>query len=853
MDDYLKLSLCNNESLVKRIEINYNDPIFKLLVDIKEIYYIIKYNKSDIIQFLYLSRKSVHKLLYENDEILEINSPILRNKLSNYFFLSLLIKFNTEIVDYEYSIALINDLNNRLKSETNINFKSIIISKLILELIDNYKLSNENDENINIINDIISFNRNILFITNVEKLFKKIELYYDEKNFLNHKIDKIYIDIINNLIKINKFKNSNYCYNIINQLDLENINITETMFNELNKLLNDNNINKIYLISNEKDFVEEKIHFYYILFKYILKNPFYIYHIPFLLNMRKNILKLIKENKLSFVNFQKKENKLKIEKIIEFITDSKYYFSYFEKNNKENEIINSSYSTLSLDKSNKNRSIIGKDKTFNKINRITNLNNIENLNKSKLCYNEIFNIEKFSETAYYKKNINEFLINDYLVQSKYEIIKFIKTIYLNKNNDENNKDHNKSKIRTVEFMKNIVNNQNNYYLSGGINSQLYYYDSFLNPINEIKIEIPENYNYYIGEYNDNKVLFFSKKKICLITIKLENPSYEENDLEPQNYEFTQLNNDEINNSTFSIISNQSKILMSGKEGIFLVEDLDSKIIKTKVSKLSDNPTFFGIKLDKIGKNFAFISNEIIKTKNNKLFFFSQNIKGELEKNKINSFSMTLNSLYLMKINLNKEKKEKIKFLLCACKKYTKFNKNGIYILKLPKKNDFLNIDENFKKDEYFYDTGNFQVYCFCQILEVINNNVILKDSKEANYNEKVEVKYTQYLFVGGYETGIGKGKIKLFKLLYNEEEDRKFKIEYIQDIIIKNSKGKNEIYDDKYHVFKKFGGPISSIIQSKITGNIVVTCLDGNVYLFSPPNLSILEVKDMKFDTFFNF
>ena len=512
MDDYLKLSLCNNESLVKRIEINYNDPIFKLLVDIKDIYYIIKYNKSDIIQFLYLSRKSVHKILYENDEILEINSPILRNKLSNYFFLSLLIKFNTEIVDYEYSIALINDLNNRLKSETNINFKSIIISKLILELIDNYKLSNENDENINIINDIISFNRNILFKTNVEKIFKKIELYYDEKNFLNHKIDKIYIDIINNLIKTNKFKNSNYCYNIINQLDLENINITETMFNELNKLLNDNNINKIYLISNEKDFVEEKIHFYYILFKYILKNPFYIYHIPFLLNMRKNILKLIKENKLSFVNFQKNENKLKIEKIIEFITDSKYYFSYFEKNNKENEIINSSYSTLSLDKSNKNRSIIGKDKTFNKINRITNLNNIENLNKSKLCYNEIFNIEKFSETAYYKKNINEFLINDYLVQSKYEIIKFIKTIYLNKNNDENKKENNKSKIRTVEFMKNIVNNQNNYYLSGGINSQLYYYDSFLNPINEIKIEIPENYNYYIGEYNDNKVLFFSKKK-----------------------------------------------------------------------------------------------------------------------------------------------------------------------------------------------------------------------------------------------------------------------------------------------------------------------------------------------------
>ena len=55
----------------------------------------------------------------------------------------------------------------------------------------------------------------------------------------------------------------------------------------------------------------------------------------------------------------------------------------------------------------------------------------------------------------------------------------------------------------------------------------------------------------------------------------------------------------------------------------------------------------------------------------------------------------------------------------------------------------------------------------------------------------------------------------------------------------KNKKEKKSYkIEDKSYIFKKFGGPISSIIQSDITGNIVVTCLDGNTYLFTPPNLN---------------
>ena len=40
---------------------------------------------------------------------------------------------------------------------------------------------------------------------------------------------------------VQKLENYEYILNILKQLDIENINITETMFNELNKFLNNEN------------------------------------------------------------------------------------------------------------------------------------------------------------------------------------------------------------------------------------------------------------------------------------------------------------------------------------------------------------------------------------------------------------------------------------------------------------------------------------------------------------------------------------------------------------------------------------------------------------------------------------
>ena len=44
-----------------------------------------------------------------------------------------------------------------------------------------------------------------------------------------------------------------------------------------------------------------------------------------------------------------------------------------------------------------------------------------------------------------------------------------------------------------------------------------------------------------------------------------------------------------------------------------------------------------------------------------------------------------------------------------------------------------------------------------------------------------------------------------------------------------------DIDDDES--FEYFNGAVSCIIQSSITGHILVTCENGKVYLFSQPNI----------------
>ena len=153
-------------------------------------------------------------------------------------------------------------------------------------------------------------------------------------------------------------------------------------------------------------------------------------------------------------------------------------------------------------------------------------------------------------------------------------------------------------------------------------------------------------------------------------------------------------------------------------------------------------------------------------------------------------------------------------------------------LKLNKNINYINISK------IFYDTGNFQVYCFCQILKFD----YLKEIMILNRYEKIMTE-TEYFLVGGFDSIKKKGLIKLYQLNYNNDNFDLTDIEYIQDIEIKKEYKKdsknlnNGNNSNKIKNFKGFRGPITCITQSKFNGNILITCFDGNVLLFTFPNI----------------
>jgi hypothetical protein len=266
------------------------------------------------------------------------------------------------------------------------------------------------------------------------------------------------------------------------------------------------------------------------------------------------------------------------------------------------------------------------------------------------------------------------------------------------------------------------------------------------------------------------------------------------------------------------------------------EWLDSNVDKVKSLDqeiINDNYNFNGgIQL---GKNSAaFTSNSTLpEGKDEIYFYFSEQEK--ISENIISgeySFTTSNHSMELMP-----NKKGEKSFLLCGCKKYKEGQKNGILLIDL----------NNYRKQ--FYDTDNFEVYCFCSLYIIIE-----RKSKEKN----PKTFSTNYFLVGGSETDKKRGAIKLFKLNYKDDDEENDNnknendinndkdleiIEFVEDIIINKTTVKkyknteqNLNYED--YNFDGFNGNISCITQSKRTGKLLITSWDGNVYLFSAPNIS---------------
>ena len=929
-----KLLLCKN--IIYFISFHLNFPEFKLLSNYSDIKNLIKATKSKVLKILYYHKKNIHKILYDSQNIITIDDCNISFKdLHDLFYSNLLIMDNPNLINYDCSIENIRKIVKLIETFKYNKYKIVILSKFNINLIDNYIETDIYDEKEE--EEISKIKNNC--ITNIRNNFKELNINLTENEIIKNKIDILYIKTIIDLIKTNKIENFEYTYNIIKELDLESIDITKVMFDELYKVLNpQEKYMEKYIISQINDlFNINVINFYYILFKYILKYSVYIYYIPILLKLKKTIINIIKYQLNDLLNLIKNEDNIiieKIEYIIEKITDSKYYFHkylynfkllklkeilyYYKeflfeskkedinkieiiiKNKEINKYDNYLYDYEEAKKLNKRISIIKylfnsednnynlqkrendlnhyidewelvekmiKEKRYKKIKRNTKIKlinyfiDIKNNNillsifqkdEYKLFIKE--NIQYLDSKNYNEENKeNKNNLNNIITTKNNSIIKSkpIDSINIqNKNQDSsiiiqsytidknssfekksntfiNNKDeietllgindelnellnlYQKSSVyKVIEFIKIIGNHKvadfiknldNGLYISGGENKKLIIYDKTFKNILEIKVgELIYNIEILNITQKYIKIIVTYLKGFFIYIIDSKNITYK-----TEKYE--------LNLSCNYILPyDKDSLLILGEKCIIQYLNLNEDNfngIETKTLFNDEQYYKEGIVIN--NDIFCFKSNSILPKGSNTIIFYNSAKNKIVEKIKGYSFTLSPNGLCLITNN------ESNKILLCACKKYDSEQKNGILLI-------IINLQKGKEKFyHYFYDTQNFEVNCFCPIINVKNENVIDED---ITLKDKINIDKTDFILVGGFDDDKREGIIKLFKI-ENNENINEIKIIYIQDIII-----------DK-NIFEGFEMPISCIAQSIITGNLMVTCWDGNVYLFKPPNI----------------
>jgi hypothetical protein len=250
------------------------------------------------------------------------------------------------------------------------------------------------------------------------------------------------------------------------------------------------------------------------------------------------------------------------------------------------------------------------------------------------------------------------------------------------------------------------------------------------------------------------------------------------------------------NSNILLLLSNNDYFYSNERGTFLSTNLFGNYgnEEEKISKYSYK---HGIEIDK--NLILLISNNVLPEGKDKLVIYDKHKRENVYELEGYPYNISKNSLYLMK---NRD----YKIIVCACKKITKYQKNGILLVSA-------HIEDNQEIFDCFYDTSSFEPYSFCEL------KYIYKTEKEIKKFE------TNYFLVGGFDAFKGVGIIKLYKIIY-EYKAYNTRIEYIDDIIFKNEN------------FLGFEGPITSLIQSKKTGEILVSCRYGAIYLLSPPNLN---------------
>ena len=741
------------------------------------------YNKNELIIFKIWNVFDIYDILYDTEEIINKDKNI--TDLSSNFYLTLLIQKANNVINYQYNLEYLQNILHQINSNINLNFLNLILSKILYHLIDNYREnSNLNNSDLEVQQELSEMEEKVITFIEKNNIFINLT---EEIMAIN--IGELYSKIIYELVINNTIDNFEKVYNIVKEIEIEKIDFTESMFIIFVDLFyTEKKIVDKYSILEEKDFRDiNKINFYFIFLKYIFKRSIFIYNFKLFLETRKFIINKIRlgYNLNSFILLQD-NNLIEREKyIIKSLLDSDYYFEKLNNNNKFNkkESVISNESEIFSHDSISIQSEREKEPSFidhNHIEQRSDINsseNIEYLNSS-----TISNQNKSSQFNI----ISSQIYND---PSNTNIIRFKKII----NNIKEDKEKDEKEDTKHKFIIEI----NSGYISWGIAKNIYIYNKEYNCVKIINLKNEILNNLLVEESNKEGIFYIIaclKYKLRIFTIKNMKHINEVKD-------FT-LNEIYEEMSSVFRISKDNYLICYKNRICFISESLNDRItaiqeqkffISSIVSVININENYIGLKAcDFIDKN------------NNKIKFFNI-FKGELCPFEIKGYSLIF-SYAGMSIMPSFQSKNENKVLLCACKKYSQDGKNGILLI------NTRNL-ENEKVYTYFFDTKNFEVYCFCPILIF-------------NYEKMIDDKYnyigTDQFLVGGFDSEKGIGGIKLYKIIFNNEKYEN-KIEFIQDI------------DD----FKEFKYPVNCIIQDKksLYQNILVTCLDGNIYLFSGPNI----------------
>ena len=264
-----------------------------------------------------------------------------------------------------------------------------------------------------------------------------------------------------------------------------------------------------------------------------------------------------------------------------------------------------------------------------------------------------------------------------------------------------------------------------------------------------------------------------------------------------------------------ILMNKKKFIICYEKETLIFDNLFWGPSFTKKNILSKTSYIGGIKINE--NIVALTSNKLLPNGKDQLLLYDINNKKDLYNKEGYSFSISPNNSTL--INIPKLLEKNINIILFACQKYFKNQKNGILLL---------TIDSNFGIYNRFFETKNFEVHCFCQIAKLLNDEM------------KVNLQFIdiEYFLVSGLDYIKNKELIKLYKINFKSKVDT-IEVECIEEIIF-----------EKNNNFKGFSSVIISINQSKTNGDILVTCKNGDCFIFNKPKIDcfnkILNINDLK-------